>query len=146
MTEGPGESAPFELAWMESLEIGVPEIDRDHKNLIEDANAITRALVEGRDRNVIVDRIARMRRDCSAHFRREEAILRRDRFTGLEAHVAEHRRIECEIDDISDMLLTMDGPEQLMQELVLSFRTILIDHLLRYDLRYKSHLLDRRGR
>lgn len=140
------DAAPFELEWMESLEIGVPEIDRDHKGLIEDANAITRALVDGQDRGAIIDSVARMEHDCTAHFRREEAILRRNRFAEREAHAAEHRRIEHEIAEIKSMLQTIDGPEHLVRELALSFRTILIDHLLRYDLKYKSHLMDRRGR
>jgi hemerythrin len=138
--------APFELEWMESLEIGVPEIDRDHKGLIDDANAITRALVDGRERDVIVDFVARMERDCVAHFHREEGILRRDKFADLETHAAEHRRIEGEIDEIKNILQTIEGPESLIRELALSFRTILIDHLLRYDLKYKSHLMYRRGR
>ena len=146
MSEGTGQPAPFELAWMESLEIGVPDIDRDHKILIEDANAIARALAGSRGRDVIVDLVGKMRRNCMAHFRREEEILRRDRFGELEAHAAEHRRIETEIDDIKNTLETIDGPEPMVRELALSFRTLLIDHLLRYDLRYKSHLMDRRGR
>lgn len=138
---------PPPLVWIDAFTIGVPEIDADHRLLIEDAAAIVELLRGGRPWPEVEARARLMARRCSEHFRREEAILDRDGFAELAAHKGEHARIEAEMQDIAARLGGAGGqPTPAMVEAGLYFRAMLIDHLLRYDLAYKSHLLYRRGK
>ena len=135
-----------QLRWMDSLIIGVPEIDADHQQLIEDAERLRTLVRRSSPWREIMAMIEAMAERCTAHFRREEAILERDRFPSHTDHRREHARIEDQIKDIRARLRG-DGapPTPAMIEVALYFRSMLIDHLLRHDLKYKSHLLYVRG-
>jgi hemerythrin len=137
---------PPTLVWIESFEIGVPELDADHRQLIDDARAIEDAIRGGRSWPEVEAAADTMALHCSAHFRREEAVLERDSFGKHASHKIEHQRIEAEMLRVLDRIRGADPPTPDMIEAALYFRGMLVDHLLHYDLAYKSHVLDRRGR
>lgn len=137
---------PPPLVWLDAFAIGVPEIDADHRLLIDDAAVIVELIRTARPWPDVESRAQLMARRCGEHFRREEAILERDGYRALAAHRQEHARIEAEIQAVLPRLAAGgDEPTPAMIEAGLYFRTMLIDHLLRHDLAYKSHLLYRRG-
>lgn len=135
-----------ELPWLPVLETGVVTIDREHRRLIDDANALQALLAAGAAWSRIVARARKMRDACIDHFRDEEALLAREAYGDAAAHMAEHRRVEAELRHVVALMESTAAPGPLRCELAWSMRTILIDHLLRFDLKYKSHLLYRRGR
>lgn len=136
------------LPWLEVLETGYAEIDSDHRRLVDDTNALLEALSEAASRPDLPARLRAMEAACAAHFRREEALLEREGFLASAAHRQEHLRIEGEIAGLVARLdrqePTADAAET--AEAVLAFRLLLLEHLLYYDLAYKSHLQDRQGR
>jgi hemerythrin-like metal-binding protein len=134
------------IEWSDILEIGHAEIDDDHRRLIDDVNALRQAVVDDRPWGDLVGRAKEMADHCVRHFRREEAILAREGYAGLELHVEEHRRLERSIGDIIYLMDNASPGAPLKLELLGTFRTLLVDHLLRYDLDYKSHLMFRQGR
>jgi hemerythrin len=138
---------PPVLVWIDAFAIGVPELDRDHRRLIDDAAEIVELIRAARPWAEVEARAKHMAARCSAHFRREEAILEREKFEGFAWHRREHERIEAEMREIVARLASGGGPPTpAMIEAGLYFRGMLIDHLLRYDLGYKSHLLYQRGK
>ena len=137
---------PPTLAWIDGFTIGVPEVDADHRQLIGDADAIVEMLRTERAWYDVESLANAMSVRCSEHFRREEALLERDHFALLADHRREHQRIEGEIRSVLARLRGADPPTPDMIDAALYFRGMLVDHLLHYDLAYKSHVLDRRGR
>ncbi len=134
------------LPWAPAWEIGVQEIDDDHRLLIDQSNALFEALAEARPKAEIMAIVGRMESACWEHFRREEAILREARYEEADEHAAEHRRIEREL---AKAVRAMEAAEVSAAEwkaFALSFQSTLVNHLLLYDLKYKSHLLWKRGR
>lgn len=129
------------LQWAPAWEIGVRQIDDDHRLLVDQSNALYQALAESRPKAEIMTIIGRMESGCWEHFRREEAILREAKYHGVDAHVAEHRRIEGELQQVVHAMGVDDVSVPAWKEFVLFFQTTLVNHLLLYDLRYKSHLL-----
>lgn len=134
------------LRWLDVFTMGIAEIDDDHRHLIDDAESISALVDNARPWSEVVAMVEIMAERCSAHFRREEQILARDRFPHHEAHRQEHARIEREIADIVSRAQSGAESTPAMIEAALYFRGMLIDHLLRYDLGYKSHLLYVRGK
>lgn len=133
------------LPWIAALETGIPEIDSDHRQLVDGANRLLEGLFAEQPWPEILDQLAAMRDQCFAHFAREERLLKMEEFPKFAPHAAEHRRIEGEIDAIKAGVEAAPERTDLAVELVLSFRALLIDHLIRYDLAYKSHLQARRN-
>ena len=144
-SEREGVSLPPALVWIDAFSIGVPELDADHRQLVADAGAIVEAIRAMRPWHEVTAIAALMAQRCSAHFRREEALLESDGFGSLAPHRREHERIEAELQGVLGRIEGTGMPTRGMIEAALSFREMLIDHLLHYDLVYKSHVLDRRG-
>ncbi len=134
------------LQWAPAWEIGVPEIDADHRRLIDQSNALFGALAESLPKTEIMTIIGRMESECREHFRREETILRESRYSGTDAHAAEHRRIERELTKAVGAIEADGVSTAEWKAFALLFQSTLINHLLLYDLQFKSHLLWGRGR
>jgi len=136
------------LPWLDVLETGRDEIDADHRRLIDDTNALLEALAATAPRRELLARLRAMQTACSEHFRREEALLEREGFQNLAAHRDEHRRVEGEIAGLVAQLGGEVPPARTAEaeEAVLAFRILLLEHLLYYDLAYKSYLQNRLGR
>jgi hemerythrin-like metal-binding protein len=134
------------LRWTSGLEIGVPEIDDDHRRLAQDSNALLGLLDEGDAAARLLALVRQMQKGFIEHFRREEGILLDSGYPDAKTHLAEHGRIEQVLDGVVADLHHAPGGSPEADDLAVFFRTTLIDHLLMFDMRYKSHLLWRRGR
>lgn len=147
MVDVPEDNPLFQrIEWLDALNTDHPEIDDDHRRLIDDTNIILAVLALDRPWAELIELVLRMRANCVAHFRREEQILAHEDYPDIAGHAAEHRRIEQELATVVDDLAEIPNPSPPARELALYFRSLLLNHFLRYDLRYKSHLLYKAGR
>jgi len=145
-SDGEGMALPPALVWIEGFSVGVAELDDDHRALIRDAGAIVEAIRARRPWRDVEALAGLMVERCIAHFRREEASLERDAFASLPEHRREHARIEADLQRILARIRKPDPPDEDMIEAALQLRHVLVDHLLQYDLAYKSHAMAKRGR
>src|SRR5512147_708472 len=99
------------LPWLPVLETGHEEIDRQHRELIADANAVQDIVIQRGEWSDLTTAIGKMQRDRALHFADESKLLANSGFSDAHAHELEQ------------------------------LRSLLIDHFLRYDLQYKSHLM-----
>lgn len=134
------------IAWMDVLETGVPELDEDHRALIDQCNSLTELMGSGGAWSGIVESARRLAQSCADHFRGEEALLDRTEFPRCEQHKAQHRAIERRFDDLIGFLAGVDGSGAEHRKAAGSMRAILVDILFRHDLDYKSHLQQAAGR
>jgi hemerythrin len=133
------------LPWLPVLETGHAEIDGQHRELIDDANAIYELIATRGDWARLTDAIGKMRRDCALHFADENKLLSSSGFSDAAAHALEHSRILEQVAQIHGTIRAAPGPTRLHWELALTLRSLLIDHFLRYDLQYKSHVMYHRA-
>ena len=129
------------LPWLPVLETGFAEIDAQHRALIEDANAIQAQIAGRGDWDKLAAAVAKMHRDCQLHFADESRLLSGSGFSDATAHALEHERILREVADIHGIVHATTNPSPLHWELAATLRGLLIDHFLRYDLKYKSHVM-----
>ncbi len=134
------------LRWAPAWGIGVPEIDDDHRLLIDDSNALIEALMKERPKVEILKIIGRMESGCWEHFRREETILREARYEEADEHAAEHRRIEEELERVVRAIAADDVLVNGWDKFVPFFQSTLVNHFLLFDLKFKSLLLWEQGR
>jgi hemerythrin-like metal-binding protein len=129
------------LPWLPVLETGHPDLDREHRELIDDANDLLALVRRRAPWQELLAAARRMRDHCGPHFENEDRILRAARFPDRDRHRRAHRRVTAEMNGILAELESVDAPTRLEWELALSLRGLLLDHLLRNDLKYKSHLM-----
>lgn len=129
------------LPWPPVLETGYPDIDRQHRELIDDANEVQESVLKHSDWAAVAVAVGKMHRDCAVHFADESKLLATSGYSDIAEHELEHQRILAEIAHIHGIVRATREPTRYHWELAMTLRSLLIDHFLRYDLRYKSHLM-----
>ena len=78
------------IAWRESLAIGVPEIDRQHKELLSRFDSLLKACEAGKGLDELQKLLEFLDDYVVSHFSDEEGIQRNHSFPGYAAHKSEH--------------------------------------------------------
>ena len=89
------------IEWKEQYSLGVPEVDKEHRELIELINAL-HASMAGSDTNVtILDFLGELYARVAAHFALEEKVMRDNDYDEYADHKIDH---ELLLDDIRDLM------------------------------------------
>lgn len=132
------------ISWMDILETGVPDIDGEHRELIDDFNVMVDLLHSAAQSDHLVTRFEQLLDKLKRHFETEEDVLRQRRFPRLEAHIEEHRRFEAQLE--RGLAMTRHFSLSFGSTAFLEYlHVMLIDILVRHDLDYKSHILHTTG-
>ena len=78
------------IAWRESMAIGVPEIDRQHKELLSRFDSLLKACEAGKGMDELKKLLGFLDDYVVKHFSDEEGIQRNCSFPGYAAHKSEH--------------------------------------------------------
>ena len=78
------------IAWRESLAIGVPEIDCQHKELISRFDSLLKACEAGKGMEELQKLLGFLDDYVATHFSDEEGIQRNHHYPGYAAHKSEH--------------------------------------------------------
>lgn len=140
-------SALLPFKWLDAFSMEVPEIDSDHRKLLDLSEELVQFLRTNRQWSRVVATMTSIRKYWIAHCRREERILIADKYPDIAPHQQEHRRITRNMDKIIALLsgASRRGSPTDVETAAL-IRSMIIDHMLLFDLAYKSHVLYMRGR
>ena len=93
------------MDWSEEFSVGIPEIDAQHKVLLDILNALNRAGQDSRSvrrtRNLLWDKLEELNEYAAFHFMTEEKLMREHlpADASMARHVAEHRQYWVSISD-----------------------------------------------
>lgn len=85
------DGASLRLHWKRSFASGQPEIDREHRELFDRANALLEFALADAPIAAVADALERLLNHVIHHFAHEEAILRQHGYADLERHAEQHR-------------------------------------------------------
>ncbi|AHE98746.1 bacteriohemerythrin [Thioalkalivibrio paradoxus] len=117
------------LAWSDELDTHIPELDAQHRVMIEHVNRLAAAASSGSSRQ-IREAMAALADCVRQHFAFEERVLEMIDFAGLEEHRQTHRNILAELDDYRARLETASPAEA--EELVDTLGPWVVEHI-RHD-------------
>jgi len=140
-----GEGAPVHLKWIKAFETGSAEIDALHRELVQECNSLLLSVESGAAWSRILADAGRLVEGCVQHFRHEEELLAQARFPRGIEHIAEHRRIERELQGLISQMKMVDGSREEHLAYPRAFGPMLVDLIIRHDLDYRSHLLHKQG-
>lgn len=124
------------LAWSETYSVGSAMIDSDHRILINLINQLHDAIETGQSRDVVGSVLSALSEYAEHHFRREEAMMAASGFPDIEAHKAEHRRLETHVRDVCGRYRA--GERGALNEQVVEFlKKWLTEHILVTDKSYR---------
>ncbi|WP_299440476.1 bacteriohemerythrin [uncultured Rhodospira sp.] len=127
------------LEWTERWSVGVPEMDKDHRILINLINQLGQAF-RAPESDWVVGSVLNSLWDYAAyHFEREEALLRAANFPGAEEHALRHSTLKNQVREWLDAY--QNNPESVTaQDLQASLKSWLVNHVLGEDMRYKPYV------
>lgn len=83
--------------WTNDLASGNPQIDSDHKHLIDLLNKLHEAMSTGKGNTVLGNILDELIKYTATHFRREETLMQQIGYAEYESHKAEHSKLVNEV-------------------------------------------------
>ena len=99
-----------DLIWDKTLSVDVPEIDEDHRRLVDLFNILHHSVVEG-DATEYVEAVFDELISCTVwHFRHEERLMLKYGYEGFLAHRSEHEELIASAKALQQKLLLERKP------------------------------------
>lgn len=90
------------IKWTHDLEVGIEDIDADHKMLLGYINDLFIACAASQGPAVLSKTLCQVQRYTREHFVHEEDLMRKMGFPGLDEHRSAHTELVSELDDLID--------------------------------------------
>ncbi len=119
------------IEWSDKFSIGVEMVDEQHKVLVHILNRLNVAVSRNEGEKVIRGIIDSLIEYTKAHFALEEKLMAAAHYSGLEAHVIEHRQFTEKVYELAEQYWLENKP--IDHEVVDFLREWLTDHVLETD-------------
>lgn len=130
------------IQWTDQMSVGLPELDDDHKMIIEAINQLDANAGDAAQKDVVRQCLMRLRRYAEFHFAREEKVMAACAFPAIEVQKDEHRNFVERIQEVTQRFDAKpeDATEVISQELLGFLRDWLNHHILIEDMAYRPYV------
>jgi len=135
------EQKPLTFEWFDGLRIGHPQIDEDHRKLIEIINVVSEAIVN-KDSNLCDQMLAAFLQVAKNHFAMEEKILFDIGYPDAQSHADYHRDLMSKASDISDLCSNAADNDKL-RECFNEMVDFLAQDILKGDLEFVPYMTNK---
>jgi hemerythrin len=126
------------MVWDDSLSVGVAEVDRQHKTLIDLLNALHDGKNQGRGSDVLGGALAKLATYTVEHFAYEEKVLTQHGYPELPGHIESHEKLKARVVEFKTAF--DEGRSSLGVELFMFLRSWLNGHIRGSDRAYGKFL------
>ncbi len=128
--------------WRDEYSVHIPEIDTQHRKLVDLINQLQEAMSDGRGRTVIEKVLEGLEAYTKSHFTSEEQLLARHGYPAISAHRSLHQSFVAKLHkfrmDVHSGSISVTVP-------VMDFlRDWLTEHIIKEDKAYSAHVLGAR--
>ena len=124
--------------WSSKLEVGVPEIDQQHKELFNMLNRLHTAVNSGDGAKAVGVTLERLSEYVEIHFRDEESLMEAKGYPDRVLHQEEHRKLAEQVLVMMDRYASGQFP--ITNELLRFLRRWLYVHIAHSDMLYSRFL------
>ncbi len=125
------------IEWSSKLDVGIEEINRQHQRLIYIANELYRLKLRDGDQHALQRLVDSLINYTATHFNYEELLMERNGYPDLENHKVKHKEL---VQDVMRFKHRVDNHEDVIDELLDFVKAWLMNHIMKSDMAYKSHL------
>jgi len=129
---------PALVVWTDALSVNDPEIDQQHRQLIDIINSLHAAMVAGKAKQVIGDLTDRWMEYTVRHFQYEEKRMAACGYPDLENHRRQHAKMAQRVRDIKEKANSGQGLVELEARKIL--KAWLTEHIKGSDKQYVPYL------
>ena len=129
------------IQWLNDYNIGIPEIDAQHRHLAELINELAQAQKDKKDASIHGKVLTELVNYTRIHFRDEEALMKKIDFPQLHEHEAQHKVL---INQVVDILNTYKhGHTDITDKVLEILNHWLIKHILKQDKEIANYMENR---
>ena len=121
------------MNWEPGFNLGIEEIDKQHRKIIDFINSLNQAIINNSTDNAIIKLLDELSDYAVYHFRTEEDIMRKSHFPLLNEHIFQHEKFITKIEDFKSKF---DAGDSITFRLLNFLRTWLANHILDSDREY----------
>ena len=129
----------WEIKWSDTLSVGVPEIDEDHRKFVARVNDLNQAIVECADKPTVERLLDLMLMEASHHFWNEQQLLAKWKYPDRAVHAAKHAHLTAQFARVMKEFEQADVSFTWALK-GLYIKQLLVDHLLKEDMKYRDFL------
>ncbi|HBF34798.1 TPA: hypothetical protein DDW35_09570 [Candidatus Sumerlaeota bacterium] len=97
---------PSYINWDASLELDLPQIDNDHRELVKMVNRLQVAMEAHAEKGILADIFSRLTEYATTHFKTEEQFMAKIAYSDLQAHIQLHRSFVVKIFQMTEDYLS----------------------------------------
>lgn len=131
------------VQWQPSLEIGVPEVDQQHKEIFNRVNALLTAMQQGKGREEVSQLINFLEKYVVTHFTAEERVMSTKGYPDYAAHRQLHAAFVADFGELKRELETRGSSSLLVIQVQRRVIDWLIQHIGKEDKRIAEFLKTR---
>lgn len=90
------------IDWKDSFKVGVPEVDHEHRELIEMINDLHEVMQKGAGHDKVLESLGEIYAQIAAHFALEEKMMRKSHYPALLEHKQDHETLLDDLREIMD--------------------------------------------
>lgn len=126
------------LKWSVEFELGLQEIDTQHKQLFNMINELNIAIEYGQTNSAMLPIVDRLQKYANTHFKEEEEIFTKYGYHNREEHEADHDKFKDSIKYLRRQCELLDSPMSAkMRDFLLGW---LATHIMTKDKEYKRFI------
>lgn len=125
------------IVWNETLSTGIPYIDSQHKELIENFNKLSEAVKQGKGRQETGALLDFLQFYAQWHFEREEHCMDEHRCPAAAANKAAHRYFIRRFSWLYEQYQRSDVNPQIVRETLADLEAWIIGHIMKVDAQLK---------
>ncbi len=126
------------IPWSDRLTLGIIEIDRQHKKLVDLINNLHVAMVEKKSSSMIIKTLDELVDYTKTHFSFEEKMMRDAGYPGSDHHKELHDKLTKKV--ISFQEQVKSGHTVISNEIMIFLRDWLTEHIQQNDRQYVSYM------
>lgn len=131
------------MGWKAKYATGITSLDDEHKELIARVNTLISAL-ESPDtgagfRSRALDGYAKVRDHVITHFCDEEQVMHNIGFPGIEEHIAQHKDMLDELDQLGKLISEGLSPENWAPQANM-LNVWVLRHIMSYDVKIRGYI------
>lgn len=128
------------MTWNQTLVIGIPEIDRQHKELCDQVDKLYAASSEGKGQEEALKTLEFLERYTVEHFAQEEAFQQKIGYPKYIQHKELHDQFIQKITQLKEEMLKTGVTLPMMIQINHTISGWLINHIMRVDTDLKNYV------
>ncbi len=129
------------ISWSEEMELGIPEIDQQHRKLVDMLNEFYHELEEGHREEAVKHFLKELEDYLRYHFEYEESLLQRVGYPDTANHRRTHEMFKKLYREEVEKFLK--GDRKALRELVAFTLSWLYTHIMKTDRKYANYMKEK---